>query len=211
MRFDAGRGSFAAGVVAGNDTAFRFCTRRGSYGHAACNVSPTPIKRGSGKPWAILLSVRRTRPLLFLMETTLHLLELVNQRLHRSPVRTEAQAAGLAGEQAAYFFLRREGFTVVARRWRHSMLRGEVDLIAWEGDTLAFIEVKTRSASSTVAAEFRIDHAKGAAMRRMADAYVRQLPWRGQQPTDLRVRFDAVSVYLQNKGRPDIRLQRGYL
>lgn len=155
--------------------------------------------------------VTRLRPTLALLEGSLTLLERLNARLGRTPPQTDAQRLGIAGERAAYFFLRRQGFTIVARRWRHATLRGEVDLIAWEADTLAFIEVKTRRANSGVAAEFRIDDAKRAALRRMADAYVRQLPWQGRRPGHIDLRFDAVSVYLAGDGPTDIRLQRGYL
>ena len=149
--------------------------------------------------------------MLALLEGSLALLEQVNARLGRGPARTAAQRLGIAGERAAYFYLRRQGFTVVARRWRHATLSGEVDLIAWEGETLAFIEVKTSRAGTGFAPEFRIDESKRAALRRMADAYVRQLPWRGRMPGNVHLRFDAVSVYLPDAGPADIRLQRGYL
>lgn len=160
---------------------------------------------------AVCFGVTRPRPMLTLLEASLVLLERLNVHLGRAPEQTATQQLGIAGERAAYFFLRRQGFTVVARRWTHATLRGEVDLIAWEGDTLAFVEVKTRRAGAGIAAEFRIDDAKRAALRRMANAYVRQLPWRGRTPGNVDLRFDAVSVYLGEAGPPDIRLQRGYL
>ena len=53
-------------------------------------------------------------------------------------------ATGLLGERAALFELRRRGYIVVAQRWTTPRLRGDVDLIAWHGDRLCFIEVKTR-------------------------------------------------------------------
>jgi Holliday junction resolvase-like predicted endonuclease len=49
---------------------------------------------------------------------------------------------GATGELQAYHFLRRRGYRIVARNYRTST--GEVDLIGWEDDTLAFVEVKTR-------------------------------------------------------------------
>ena len=54
---------------------------------------------------------------------------------------------GLRGEREALFELRRMGYTVVARRWQTAKVRGDVDLIGWKGDTLCFIEVKTRTAA----------------------------------------------------------------
>ena len=149
--------------------------------------------------------------MLALLEGSLKVIGRVNQRLGRAPAQTDAQRLGLLGEQAAYFFLRRQGFIIVARRWRYTYLRGEVDLIAWEGDTLTFVEVKTRRANTGVAAEFRIDDAKRKALRRMADAYVHQLPWQGRTPSAVNIRFDTVSVYMADEKPVDIRLQRAYL
>ena len=49
---------------------------------------------------------------------------------------------GLLGEIRAAAFLRRQGMRILARRYRTA--HGEIDLIAREGTTLVFIEVKTR-------------------------------------------------------------------
>src|SRR5258706_16380933 len=55
-------------------------------------------------------------------------------------------AAGRRGEDLAHRFLRRQGFTVVARNFRpRSAGAGEVDLIAWERERLVFVEVKSRA------------------------------------------------------------------
>jgi len=55
-------------------------------------------------------------------------------------------AVGIDGEDAALFYLQRKGYTVVARRWSSGEVPGDVDLIAWDGPMLCFIEVKTRTA-----------------------------------------------------------------
>jgi len=49
---------------------------------------------------------------------------------------------GDAGERVAARYLRRQGMRVITRGFRTA--RGEIDLIAREGDTLVFVEVKTR-------------------------------------------------------------------
>lgn len=148
--------------------------------------------------------------MLFLMESLLTALDRAGAAFRRTAHVTHAQRQGLAGERAAYFHLRRMGFTVVARRWRHALLNGEVDLIAWEGETLAFVEVKTRAQSAAFAAEFQVDKRKMEALRRMAEAYVRQLPWKpGRQP-NVQPRFDVVSVYLRPDGSADIQLLRNF-
>jgi putative endonuclease len=101
---------------------------------------------------------------------------------------------GERGEDAAFFHLRALGYTIVARRWRAERLRGDLDLVAWDGDTLVVFEVKTRTARDLAPAEAEVDQYKQQVLRRMATAYLRQLPepYRASVP----VRFDVLSVYL---------------
>jgi putative endonuclease len=99
---------------------------------------------------------------------------------------------GIDGERAAFFYLRRKGFVVVARRWSAGNLPGDIDLIAWQGPTLCFIEVKTRTAHDITPAEVAIDTHKRDVLRRLARRYIRQLPRESAPP----VRFDVISVYL---------------
>jgi putative endonuclease len=99
---------------------------------------------------------------------------------------------GIEGENAAFFYLRRKGYTVVARRWSAGNVSGDLDLIAWNGPMLCFVEVKTRTAHDIAPAEVRVDSHKRAVLRRLARQYVRQLPRETAPP----VRFDVLSVYL---------------
>lgn len=101
-------------------------------------------------------------------------------------------AIGMEGEDAAFWYLRRKGYTVVARRWSSGDVPGDVDLIAWDGPLLCFIEVKTRTARDMTPAEVAVDSHKRTVLRRLARRYVRQLPQAAAPP----VRFDVVSVYL---------------
>jgi putative endonuclease len=99
---------------------------------------------------------------------------------------------GISGEDAAFFYLRRKGYTVVARRWSAGNVPGDVDLIAWRGPLLCFIEVKTRTAHDMTPAESAVDRHKQFVLRRLARAYILQLP----RPEPPPVRFDVLSVYL---------------
>jgi len=99
---------------------------------------------------------------------------------------------GIGGENAAFFHLRRKGYIVVARRWSSGDLPGDVDLIAWQGPMLCFVEVKTRTARDAAPAEIAVDSHKRNTLRRLAREYVRQLPQEAAPP----VRFDVLSVYL---------------
>jgi putative endonuclease len=99
---------------------------------------------------------------------------------------------GSAGEDAAFFHLRRQGYVVVARRWSCGDRPGDIDLIAWQGAVLCFVEVKTRTAQDMTPAEAAVDQHKRLVLRRLARSYLRQLPQVAMPP----VRFDVMSVYL---------------
>ena len=101
---------------------------------------------------------------------------------------------GERGELEALFFLRREGFVVVERRWRAPEVYGDLDLVAWEGETLCFVEVKTRTARDRTPAAAAVDDEKRRMLSKMARAYLRTLP--REEREAVRVRFDVVSVYL---------------
>ena len=101
-------------------------------------------------------------------------------------------AVGIEGENAAYFYLRRKSYIVVARRWSSGGVPGDIDLIAWQGPMLCFVEVKTRTARDLTPAEVAVDSHKRNTLRRLARQYVRQLPQEAAPP----VRFDVLSVYL---------------
>lgn len=126
------------------------------------------------------------------LERTLSRLDRVAQRRGRAECLPAHLTTGIEGEDAAFFFLRRKGYTVVARRWSSGDVSGDVDLIAWQGLMLCFIEVKTRTARDATPAEVAVDSHKRAVLRRLARRYVRQLP--GEIAPQ--VRFDVVSVYL---------------
>ena len=122
-------------------------------------------------------------------------LDVLAERTGRLRGRPAHLLVGERGEREAVFYLRSQGYVVVARRWRTGRLRGDVDVIAWDGDALCFIEVKTRAERKVMdPAEAAVDEDKRRMLRKMADAYLRGFPEaeRGR----VLVRFDVVAVYL---------------
>jgi putative endonuclease len=107
---------------------------------------------------------------------------------------------GRRGEQLAYYFLRRQGYTMVARNWRTRGRRGEIDLIGWDGNVLCFIEVKTRGSHGLAPAEASVDRAKQRELRGMAALYLSHCKL--HPPS----RFDVVSVYLAAGAEPELEL-----
>jgi putative endonuclease len=77
---------------------------------------------------------------------------------------------GLAGEQAAEEALAAAGLTVVARRFRCRM--GEIDLVAWEGPVLVFVEVKRRASVSHGTPAESVDARKRARLARAAAVWL---------------------------------------
>lgn len=110
-------------------------------------------------------------------------------RLRDRKLRGSSQQTGQRGEDLAHRHLRALGFTVVARNWRPPQGGGEIDIVAWDGDWLVFVEVKTRGSADVSVPERGIDPDKIDALRRAARDYIRR-----SGADDTRVRFDAVSV-----------------
>jgi putative endonuclease len=109
----------------------------------------------------------------------------------------QSHLTGSRGEDEALFFLRRSGYIVVAQQWKSAMYPGDIDLIAWDGDCLCMVEVKTRTRRDELfTAEGAVDSQKRRALRRLARAYLRRLP---RPPA--KKQFDVVAVYLE-PGRP---------
>ena len=100
---------------------------------------------------------------------------------------------GRLGEDLAHRYLRGQGCTIVARRYRPRSGGGEIDLVAWQGDTLVFVEVKTRATLEYGTPERAVDAEKERFLRRAGRDYARRagIAW-------TRVRFDIVSVVLSN-------------
>ena len=116
----------------------------------------------------------------------------------------EHQKTGRRGEDAAYFYLRRQGYTMVARNFRSPRCRGEIDLIGWEKDVLCFIEVKTRTTRDVKPPEAAVDRHKRREIALVVKDYLRRYPLPCQW------RFDVVSVYYgqPKTGRPQIEVFR---
>src|SRR6202046_2064862 len=116
----------------------------------------------------------------------------------------EHHRLGRRGEEAAYFHLRKLGYTIVARNFRSPRCRGEIDLIGWEKDVLCFVEVKTRSTRDVKTAEAAVDRHKRREIAAVVREYLRRFP------DSCQWRFDVVSVYYDRStaSRPQIELFR---
>lgn len=94
-------------------------------------------------------------------------------------------AAGLLGEWRAERYLRAKGMSILERRYRAG--RGEIDLIARDGEWLVMVEVKSRPGGKPGDGLYAIDREKKQRLRSAAACYLKT------HPAPL-VRFDAVEI-----------------
>jgi len=100
---------------------------------------------------------------------------------------------GQWGESVAAQQLEAKGFQIVERNWR--CRRGEIDLIAQEGDTLVFVEVKTRRGRGMGVPEEALTSRKSRKLLLLGQLYL------SQHDLDIDWRIDMVAVELDRKGK----------
>jgi putative endonuclease len=98
------------------------------------------------------------------------------------------KALGKWGEEQAEQYLLRKGMRIVERNWRIG--RGEIDLIAWDGRTLVFVEVRTRAGLTFGTAAESVDWRKQRRLRELALHYLQNTRARSSD-----IRFDVITVF----------------
>lgn len=107
------------------------------------------------------------------------------------------QSLGRRGEDAAARYLKRLGYIIVARSEQAGI--GELDLIAVDGRTVVFVEVKTRTTHDAGHPADAVDEAKQRRLTRLALAYLKR-----HDLLECRARFDVVAVTWPERGQPQI-------
>ena len=100
---------------------------------------------------------------------------------------------GDLGEETAAAYLARKGYRIITRNFRVGRM-GEIDIIARDGDTLCFIEVKTRSSFSFGSPAQAVSGQKQATIRRIAHFYMQN-----NRYYDVPVRFDIVELLMDRE------------
>jgi putative endonuclease len=102
---------------------------------------------------------------------------------------SEQHANGARGEDLAMRYLQRKKFIVVARNYKPRSGHGEIDLVAWDGGKLVFVEVKSAVSDASGTPDRAVDAHKRENIQRVARAYCGQakVEWGD-------VRFDVVTV-----------------
>jgi putative endonuclease len=96
---------------------------------------------------------------------------------------------GRRGEQIAAQHLQQQGYEILTRNWRCEW--GEIDIVAREGDTLAFVEVRTRRGERFGTPEESITPDKKAHMIAAAQTYLQE---QGLEEVDWRIDVTAIEI-----------------
>jgi putative endonuclease len=104
---------------------------------------------------------------------------------------------GSEGETIAAQFLKKQGYEIIAHNYKTRI--GEIDIIAREGETIVFVEVKTRSTSTFAAPYESVDTAKRQKMKNVASLYLKK------QKIEFPARFDVISITCLQNGQKSIR------
>lgn len=105
---------------------------------------------------------------------------------------------GKKGEDAAVRFLQSRGYEVIERNWKCFV--GEADVIAKDGSTIVFVEVKTRRDCERGFPSEAVNAAKRDKYEKIALAYLAD--YEGEECA---IRFDVVSIVVMNAGKAMIR------
>ncbi|KRF25502.1 MULTISPECIES: YraN family protein [unclassified Phycicoccus] len=112
------------------------------------------------------------------------------------------RALGEYGERLAERYLTDRGLAVVDRNWRCA--RGELDLVARDGDCLVFCEVKTRRTERFGSPVEAVTARKVARLRRLAAAWLQE---NGEHPAHIRI--DVIGILRPAEGRAVVRHLQG--
>src|SRR5579862_6944171 len=132
--------------------------------------------------------------------------DIVDAEELEDAMRTAARQEGVRGETYAYWYLRCEGYVFIARNFLPRAAKGEIDLIGYDGETLAFVEVRTRTVREgdlSGLPELSVTTDKQrvvvrTALRFLSERHVKECP----------CRFDVVAIDNRVGAPPEIRLHK---
>lgn len=118
----------------------------------------------------------------------------------------QARRTGVHGETYAYWYLRRHGYVFVARNYMPRGVKGEIDLIGYDGETLTFVEVRTRTVrpdALPALPELSVTTDKQRVVVRTAQRFLRE-----RHVGECPCRFDVLAIDNRPGTRPEVRLHK---
>ena len=134
------------------------------------------------------------------------LVETTPEASSAANARQAARRTGIRGETYAYWYLRRRGYTVIARNFTFPGIKGEIDMVGYDGRVLAFIEVKTRTATGPgqPSPEDAVTDDERRYLVRIAQRFLR-----AQRVETAPYRFDVLAIETRTGAHPEVRLHKG--
>lgn len=119
--------------------------------------------------------------------------------------REAARRTGVRGETYAYWYLRRQGYVFVARNYTPRGVKGEIDLVGYDGGTLTFVEVRTRTVREDTVAlpELSVTREKQHLVVRTAQRFLAE-----RHIGECNCRFDVLAIDNKAGQPPVVRLHK---
>jgi putative endonuclease len=108
------------------------------------------------------------------------------------------QIFGKNSESLAVVYLKRQGYRILEQNYRTRI--GEIDIIARDNETIAFVEVKSRSSAAFGNPKYAVTFQKQRKISKVALQYLKST-----RQSHVRARFDVVSIF-SNSGQDSIEL-----
>ena len=121
--------------------------------------------------------------------------------------KARARRMGVRGETYAYWYLRRHGYIFIARNYTVPGIKGEIDLVGYDGATLAFVEVKTRTVDPANPPLARPEDAVTFEKRRNLSRMARQF-LAERRIREAQCRFDVLAIETTAGKAPVVRLTK---
>jgi putative endonuclease len=117
----------------------------------------------------------------------------------------ESRQTGIRGETYAYWYLRGHGYVFVARNFTPRASKGEIDMVGYDGKTLAFVEVRTRTVREGMSAlpELSVTPGKQHVLARTARHFLAE-----RRIKECACRFDVVAIDNSPGNPPVVRLHK---
>jgi putative endonuclease len=117
----------------------------------------------------------------------------------------KARRRGLLEETYGYWYLRRQGYVFIAKNYMPQGAKGELDLVGYDGETIAFVEIRTRAVRDDISGlpELSVSYAKQSMLVRTAQRFLSD-----RHLHDCPTRFDVLAIDNIPGRPPEIRLHK---
>jgi len=125
--------------------------------------------------------------------------------VNEAEAKHRARRTGVRGETYAYWLLRSRGYIFIARNYTVPGMKGEIDLVGYDGPALAFVEVKTRTADDRQMGlpEDSVNSEKRRRLVRMARQFLAE-----RRIAEAPCRFDVLAIESRPGSAPVVRLHK---